>query len=330
MQRIKDFQYWPHVLSIVLIGLVYVAYRYFAYYDTYSDDAYVSAHVVNIKSLVSGPITKLYVIDNQKVKKNDKLILIDPRPYEYAASKAKAELAIAKRNYRNQELEIISAEQGLKQAQLTLKLSQDHFVRFNKLLKKGDIPELRLIDLTATIREQEAAVVSAEQALKIAKQNLDRNPIQKAQAAYNEALYLLNHTLIRAPEDGLITNFNVRVGQYINVGEGLFAFVDTKQWWVVTRYRETAIRLIKPGDKVEISLTMYPGKRFKGHVESIGWGINRVQKGDVIPSTLQYMEATEYWIKIAQRFPVRIYFDDLDDDVVLRIGASAATKTYSP
>ena len=121
---------------------------------------------------------------------------------------------------------------------------------------------------------------------------------------------------------------NVRRGQYIKTGEGLFALVETKHWWVVTRYRETAIRLIKPGDKAKITLDMYPGKTFHGHVKSIGWGINRVQSGDVVQSTLAYLEATEDWIKIAQRFPVRIFFDDLSPEYPLRIGASAVTTTY--
>jgi multidrug resistance efflux pump len=326
---IKQFNFWPHVITALLIISVYGGYRYFAYHDTYSDDSYVSANIINVKSLVSGPVTNLYITDNQKVKKGQKLIEIDPRPYLYSLHKAKAKLNIAKLNYQNERLEITSAEQKLKQARLSLKLFQDHYVRFNALLKKGDIPEVKIIDITSKIREQEAQVVTAEQNLKIAKQNLDTSPVNEAKAIYNDVLYLYQHTNIIAPEDGYVTNFNLRNGQYIKVGEGLFALVETKQWWVVTRYRETAIRLIKPGDKARIKLDMYPGRVFHGHVESIGWGINRVQAGNVAPSTLAYLEATEDWIKIAQRFPVRIYFDDLPGDIILRIGASASTKTYS-
>lgn len=139
---------------------------------------------------------------------------------------------------------------------------------------------------------------------------------------------MYEHTTVLAPADGYITNFNLRRGQYIKIGEGLFTLIETSRWWVVTRYRETAIRLIKPGDKARITIDMYPGKVFHGHVQSIGWGINRVQAGDVAPSTLPYLEATEDWIKIAQRFPVRIYIDDLSAEYPLRIGASAKTLTY--
>ena len=209
-----------------------------------------------------------------------------------------------------------------------LSLSQDHYQRYSLLQKKGDLPTITLINLADKIKEQEAAIIVSEQQLKIAQTNFDDSAVLAAKADLDQANYLMAHTTLIAPEDGYITNFNVRVGQYIKEGEGLFALVETKKWWVVTRYRETSIRLIKPGDKATITIDMYPGKVFHGHVGSIGWGINRVQTGSVAPSTLVYLEATEDWIRIAQRFPVRIYIDDVSDEYPLRIGASAETVTY--
>ncbi len=326
--RFSEFKYWPQLSVIALLLFGYGAYRYFAYYDTRSNDAYVSANIVNISPLVSGPVTKLYIKENQKVKKGEKLIEIDPLPYLYAVQQAKAKLNIAKLNYENEKLTIIKAEQQLKQDQVKLSLSQDHYERYSKLVLKGDTAKITLINLADKIKEQEAAIIESEQRLKIAQINLDDNEILAAQAELDHANYLLNHTTLVAPEDGYVTNFNLRKGQYVETGQGLFALVETNQWWVLTRYRETAIRLIKPGDKAEIMIDMYPGKIFHGHVASIGWGINRVQSGSVAPSTLLYMEATEDWIRIAQRFPVRIFIDDLTDEYPMRIGASATTITY--
>ncbi|KTD06981.1 HlyD family secretion protein [Legionella jamestowniensis] len=327
-ERLAAFQYWPHVVTIMIIVLAYAGYRYFAYYFTWSDDAYVSAHVVNMASLVDGPISDIYVIENQSVKKGQKLIEIDPRPYKYAMEKALAEWNIAKINYENNKLAIIIAQEKLQQSKSFLALSQDHFQRYRKLLKESALPEIQVINVEAKIKEQEAMVLAGAQQLRIAEQNFDNNAVLAAKAKYDKARYLYEHTTVLAPADGYITNFNLRRGQYIKVGEGLFALVETKRWWVETRYRETAIRLIKPGDKAKIKIDMYPGKVFHGHVKSIGWGINRVQSGAVAPSTLLYMEATEDWIKIAQRFPVRIYIDDVTPQYPLRIGASATTITY--
>lgn len=326
--RLLDFSYWPHLITGILMVVAYAGYRYFAYYNTWSDDAYVSAHVVNITSLVKGPVQTIYVKDNQQVKKGQKLVQIDSSIYQYQMNKAKADWDLSLIRYHNNELAIKIAQDNLKESQALLSLSQDHFNRYKKLEYEGDLAQIRLIDVEAKIKRQEAAVLASSHALEIAQQNFDDNEIKAKEAIYQKAKYLYEHTSIYAPADGYVTNFNVRVGQYIAVGEGLFALVESKRWWIVTRYRETAIRLIKPGDKVKIKLDMYPGKVFWGHVHSIGWGINRVQSGQVAPSTLVYMEPTEYWIKIAQRFPVRIYFDELDPQYPLRIGASATTTTY--
>lgn len=327
-ERLVAFQYWPHLITVLIIGLAFLGYRYFAYYFTYSNDSYVSANIINMASIVSGPITKIYVCENQKVVKDQKLIEIDPRPYKYAMDKAAADLNIAKLEYENAKLAITVASEKLKQSRDYFNLSKNHLGRYQKLQAKGDIPDIKLIDTEAKLNEQEAGVTAAFQELKIAQQNFDNNKVLAATANYNKARYLYNHTLVRAPAEGYITNFNLRRGQYISRGQGLFALVETSRWWVVTRYRETAIRLIHPGDRVRITIDMYPGKVFQGHVHSIGWGINRVQSGAVAPSTLAYLEATEDWIKIAQRFPVRIYIDDLSTDYPLRIGASATTKVY--
>lgn len=262
IDKIKTFRYWPHLITIAILCLAFGAYRFFAYHYTRSDDAYVSANVINIAPLVDGPISAIYVSDNQLVKAGEKLIEIDPRPYAYAMEKTLADLNIAKLNYKNDKLS-------------------------------------------------------------------DNNQVLAAKAIYDKARYLYEHTTILAPADGYISNFNLRRGQYIKTGQGIFALIETQRWWVLTRYRETAIRLIKPGDKAKIMIDMYPGKVFHGHVDSIGWGINRVQSGAVAPSTLAYLEATEDWIKIAQRFPVRIYIDDLSPEYPLRVGASATTITYS-
>jgi multidrug resistance efflux pump len=326
--NIPEFKYWPQIGVLVLLIAAYGAYRYFAYYDTRSSDAYVSAHVVNMAAVISGPVVKLHIKENQQVKKGQKLIEVNPLPYTYAVQQAKAKLMIAKLQYENERLAITKAQQQLKQSQIMLSLSQDHYQRYSKLHAKGDLATITLVNLTDKIKEQESAINVAEQELKTAQISLDDSPIIAAQAELDQAHYLLHHTTLYAPEDGYITNFNVRVGQYINPGKGLFALVETKKWWILTRYRETAIRLIKPGDKATITIDMYPGKVFHGHVSSIGWGINRVQSGDAAPSTLEYLEATEDWIRIAQRFPVRIDIDDVSDRYPLRIGASAETITY--
>jgi membrane fusion protein (multidrug efflux system) len=325
--RLSEFKHWPQFITVLLVASAFLGYRYFAFYNTRTDDAYISANVINMAPLVAGPISQIYVQENQTVKRGDKLIEIDPRPYRYALAKAEARLNIEKLHYENNKHAIEVAKDKLQQTQFILGLRQDFLKRYQKLQTKGYLAELALLDIEAKTHEQEASVLAALQELKIAQKNLDKNNILAAEAVLSQARYMNEHTTILAPQDGYITNFNLRIGQYVQVGEGLFALIETNRWWVVSRYRETAIRLIRPGDKAKITLSMYPEKTFHGHVESVGWGINRVQTGGV-NSTLPYLAATEDWIKIAQRFPVRISIDDVSPEYPLRIGASAVTKTY--
>jgi multidrug efflux system membrane fusion protein len=199
------------IILILSILLLYAGYRYFAFYNTWTNDVYVSAHVIDVVPQVDGTVVNLYVRENQAVKKGDKLVETDLQ------------------------------------------------------------------------------------------------------------------TTLYAPVDGLVTNMKVHPGQYVTKGQGLFAIIDTKHWWLVARYRETVLRRIQPGKKVRITIDMYPGKVFRGHVQSVGWGINRQQSGEAAPSPLIYMKPTEYWIKIAQRFPVIIDFEDWPKAYPLRVGASGTT-----
>lgn len=151
-------------------------------------------------------------------------------------------------------------------------------------------------------------------------------PVKTAQAELEAAQYQLNHTTSYALANGYVTNVSLRVGQYVERGQSLFALVETGQWWVTTHYRETDISHIKIGDKVRVTVAMYPGKVFHGVVDSIGWGINRLQASPQAPSSpLKYLQPTEDWIRIAQRFPVRITILNPDPRYPLRVGATAST-----
>jgi len=74
LSNFSEFKYWPQIAVVVLLLAGFGAYRYFAYYDTRSNDAYVSANIVNMAALVSGPITHVYVRENQQVKKGTSLL----------------------------------------------------------------------------------------------------------------------------------------------------------------------------------------------------------------------------------------------------------------
>ncbi len=320
-------KYRFRLLVVLAILFIYFFYNFIVYHLPYSRDAYVYAHTINVNAQVPGHVEKLFIKDNQAVKKGQLLFTLDKRPYEYAVQQAMAELKQAKIEYKNIQTRINSVMQALQQKQDLFQLAKDHKSKYLKLGQTGAISEIKVLDIIFKTAALSAEVRQAQSQLLIAKQSLTLAQVERASAVLKKAQYNLNHAAGYAATDGLVTNFNLRVGDYVKRGQSLFALIDTSRWWVITRYRETVLRKIKPGDKVRVHIDMYPNKTFHGTVDSIGWGINREQASkSAAISSLPYLEATEYWIRIAQRFPVRILITDVNPKYPLRVGANA--KTY--
>ncbi len=320
----RKLLYRLSILLIIILGIM--TYHWLSYHFTYSRDAYVYANVINVNSQVPGNINKLYVHDNQAVKAGDKLFSIDARPYEYKVEQARANLALAKNSYQTTLQAITTATADLNQKQALLSEATDHLQRYQDLNKSGDIAKIVYVNMRFRVLQLQAEVSAAKEKLAIAKQQLTLDHIKKAKAELKTALYNLAHTTIYATHTGYVTNFHLQTDDYIKTGQALFALVDTKHWWVITRYRETVLRKIHPGDPADIKIDMYPHKEFHGIVDSISWGINRIQSSSkAAHSTLTYVEPTEYWIRIAQRFPVRILITNTDPEYPLRVGANAHT-----
>jgi membrane fusion protein (multidrug efflux system) len=144
--------------------------------------------------------------------------------------------------------------------------------------------------------------------------------LQAAQAGLEAARMNLQHTKYYAPFDGYVANLHAYQGSLIGVGEPLFVLINKSQYWVLAHFKETALLNIKLDQPVEITVDMYPDKKFKGKVVNIGYG-----SGSAF-SLLPSQNSTGNWVKIAQRFPVRIEFVDLPKNAVFRVGASCAIK----
>lgn len=206
-------------------------------------------------------------------------------------------------------------------------LIQAIFVSDNQLIKKGD--KLFQIDPTPynyAVDLAEANFDNAMLSFQKDKSAYTENKIKALKAELDLANYNLKNTIVYASQNGYITNMHLKNGQFVNKNLPLFALVVNKEWWIVASYRETTLRLIKPGAKVIIHINMYPSQVFHGVVESIDWGINRQQASlNVVSSSLPYIEPTENWIRIPQRFRVFIRILDPNPAYPLRIGASATT-----
>jgi multidrug efflux system membrane fusion protein len=254
-----------------------------------TDDATARANVVGIAPRVSGQILKLNALDNQAVKEGDVLFEIDPEDYRLILEKAKAELA--------------ALDQQIAQAHDTLQ-------RLEPLLPHG-FTTADIVDKART----------AETTLQAQRQG--------AVAAINlEELYL-SYCKVIAPFSGRVINLNISAGAHVTAGVPVFSLLDTSKWYVVANFREAEVRHMAPGSEAIVYLSSVPNQRFHGKVQGIGWAVKPEGEIDLPPGGVPYVKRELNWVRVAQRFPVRIEVENPDVDL-FRMGASAVAIIQSP
>jgi membrane fusion protein (multidrug efflux system) len=142
--------------------------------------------------------------------------------------------------------------------------------------------------------------------------------IQTARLKLAQAQLDLSHSVITAPADGILGEVSIQPGDYIMTGEDLFPMVDSSSVWVAANFKETDLERIHPGQPVSIDLDMYPKQSYRGEVESVS------PASGAAFSLIPAQNATGNWVKVTQRFPVRIKVMDKDHTLPLRLGSSAS------
>jgi multidrug resistance efflux pump len=281
-----------------------------------TDDAYMRANIVGIAANVSGYVTELAVVDNQRVKVGDLLFRVDVRPYQAALDLAVANLGYVDLEIKALEDVIREREADIVAAEAKAKYDVQYLARVEPLLKRQFVTPDQIDAAKRNVKASEAMVSQAVAALAQAKANLgqlgDINVRRaKAQAAVVEAQLNVGYCEVRSPVDGYVTNFNISVGQFAQVGQQQFALVDTSNWYLLANYQETDLRDIRPGQAVEIYLMAYPLTRFRGVVQGVGWALYDQNQGSngVLPTVSPTLD----WVRLAQRFPVRIVMDPSPD-----------------
>ena len=145
--------------------------------------------------------------------------------------------------------------------------------------------------------------------------------IQAAEASVRAAELDVDYCRVKAPFDAYVTNLNIAVGEYARQGQQVFALVDNRAWYVLANFRETYMSSIRPGMEAEVYLLSYPRRRFRGIVQGIGWA-NKPQDGATV-GVLPEVQQTLNWVRLANRFQVRIRLDERDAEHPFRMGTTA-------
>jgi membrane fusion protein, multidrug efflux system len=161
-----------------------------------------------------------------------------------------------------------------------------------------------------------------EEQLKIAEADLQAAQARKAntqaaEAAVEKSRAALEAATIKAPVDGIVGKITIRPGSIVRAGVPLFPIVDGSKWWVDANFKETDLTRIHPGQKATVTVDMYPDREFSGVVEAVGPASTSAF------SLLPAQNASGNWIKLTQRFPVRVSLSLNSDDPPMRVGASA-------
>jgi multidrug resistance efflux pump len=259
-----------YLITLALVCLAcWAAFSlYHQYVETpWTRDSQVRANIVGIAPRVSGPIVRVAVHDNQEVKKGDLLFEIDPADFQ-------AQLNLASGQVLNDEAALKQQHQNLDRQ---TELYQRHVTAQQDFQNAQD-----------SFAAAQAQLISAKANLELAKLNL----------AY---------TKVFAPVDGYVTNVNTSEGTYVTAGKQLIALVDTSSFWIAAYFKETQLPHIQIDQKANITIMGYDNRPFQGIVRSVGWGIY-VQDGSGNDTTglLPSISQTVDWVRLPQRFPVRI------------------------
>ena len=319
-------------ILVAAIGLAIYVIRYLDQ-SPRTDDAFVRADTIGVASQVSGRIIRLHVRDNQPVKKGDVLFEIDPRPYQYSLDRARAtldalekQIGLQQRDVNAQKFGAAAAKANIASAQAQARQAADTLNRLEPLLAKEYVTAEQ-VDQARTARqsadaalqvalgdaEKAAAAVSSVDAL-VAK-------LGELRAAVATAEYDLDQTVVRAPFDGTVIDLNIAAGESAATGRPLFTLIDTESWYVIANFRETALNRFRPGMAAEVFILADPSRRFTGTVQSIGYGVYPEEGGGSLGG-LPKVPRSINWVRVEQRFPVRIRIDNPQADL-FRIGASA-------
>lgn len=282
---------------LVILGIAVGLYANNASKYQSTDDAYVEAHMVQVAPKVTGQIIELNVEDNQRIKEGDVVAVIDKDDYRIRFEQADADY---QKELANQKV----AKANFSAVQSEIAVAKADLDRYKKLYESGAVSKQTLDNAQTRYDSVSARKTTVEESILSNGQNkvADAN-LKSLKAKRDKAELDLRNTEVIAPQSGIVTNKKAEKGAYVGTGSPLFVIV-LDEVWVVANYKESQVGNMKEGQPVEIRVDAYPDKVFKGKIDSI-------QRASGAKSSLFPPEnAVGSFVKIVQRIPVKIVFDE--------------------
>jgi len=319
------------LVALPLIALTIGAFMYLGsgrYITT--DNAYIGAQKVLITPDVSGKIARIIVREGQHVKAGDELFEIDREPFRIAVDQAQAKLAAVRTDFTNLKSDYQIYRDLANVAQQNAELKKSDVERKKALAASHAGSQ---VDYETAISAQLTAQLQAQLAVQRKDQSFnqllgDPNlPIEKfpaymqAAAALEQAQRDLDHTLLRAPIDGMATQVDsIQLGRFVTAGTPVFSVIDDSAPWVDANPKETDITNLQIGQRATVFVDTFPDTTFSGTVESVSPGTGA--QFAILPP----QNASGNWVKVVQRVPLRVHLDNNPMLSKLRAGMSAIVE----
>ena len=330
---------WAKALSLIIIAAalllaIYVANRW---WDTPStDDATIDADVVHVAAAVGGRITRIPVAENSRVNTGDLLVQIDPEPFELAVRQAQSDLAFAKasvdtqrRLISTQSAAAVVAGEQIGRATTNLSLADRTADRIRSLAAKGFVPQQQLDNAETTARDAATSLNQAKEQAAAAVRAIDtlastQANVRAREAALGIAQRALADTTVRATHPGRVVGLSVRSGEMVLANQTLFTLITNDEWFAVGNFRETQLKSIKVGDCATVYSLINRSTPIRSTIQGIGAGVLDTERVD-LPKSVPYVEPSLNWVRVAQRFPVRVRLQNPPAQL-MRLGASAVIE----
>lgn len=319
--------------GVAVVALTALTIWLFGGRYTGTDDSYVHAAKLMVTTDVSGLVKSVDVVEGQHVKKGQVLFTLDPKPFQIALMNAKSALAQASLDVKSQEANYKGLQAQVAAQQAQVNLAQLTFDRDAALLRQNAIAPQTVDQARMSLETARATLASLQQNAQTQLDKLLGDPnlpperapsYLQAKAAVDEAQRQLDHSVVRAPFEGDVTEVDsLQPGTLVISALSSFSttsavgLVSTTNVWIDANMKETDLTHVRVGDPVDVTIDTYPGHTWHGRVDAVS------RASDSAFSALPSENSSANWVKVVQRIPVRVNLDMKAGDPPLRAGMSA-------
>jgi multidrug efflux system membrane fusion protein len=307
--------------------VLFILWEVLTYFVAYTDDAYVRSDLVAVAPEITGRIIAVHVVDNQQVKVGDKLVTIDPTPFQLEVNQRQAQIDESTALVKVAQEELASSTAALEAATSAHTYAVQEQARYAVLAAENNAPRAELDRANDALRRSAAEMTISQVAITKSRTSINAHQaaLALAKAEMATAQWKLSRTVVVAPVNGSITNLTTRPGDTATINIPMIGIVDSDAWRIMANYKQYYVRQLAIGSTAWVWLDSAPWQLHRAKVTGIARGFSRDPQA---PMLLPYVAPTTDWIRLQRRIPVTIVLDGPPPQGKLYMGADARTVIF--